>query len=52
MMEAIRTNRPDSVADYAKLVIWMFLAGFAERLVPDTLTRFMDTNDTGIKPVK
>ena len=52
MMLAIRTNRPDSVADYAKLVIWMFLAGFAERLVPDTLTRFMDTKDSGIKKAK
>ena len=47
MLHAIKVNRPNTVADYAKLVIWAFLAGFAERLVPDTLTRFMATKDIG-----
>lgn len=28
---------PDGPADYAKALIWGFVAGFAERLVPDTL---------------
>jgi hypothetical protein len=28
-------------SDYAKLMVWSFLAGFAERLVPDTLSRFV-----------
>jgi hypothetical protein len=32
-------TNPHSGADWAKLLIWSFLAGFAERLVPDQLTR-------------
>jgi hypothetical protein len=30
---------PDSLVEYAKIVVYAFLAGFAERLVPDTLDR-------------
>ena len=37
---------PASAADYAKLMIWSFLAGFAERLVPDTLSRFVARKET------
>jgi hypothetical protein len=28
---------PEQVQDYAKVLVWSFLAGFSERLVPDSL---------------
>lgn len=42
---------PKTYGDYAKLMVWSFLAGFAERLVPDTLSRFVDqgTSKSGVK---
>jgi hypothetical protein len=30
---------PDEAADFAKVLVWGFVAGFAERFVPDTLER-------------
>jgi hypothetical protein len=32
---------PVSAADLAKLLIWCLIAGFAERLIPDTLNRLI-----------
>lgn len=39
----LQTGPVDGVA-YALLIIWSFLAGFAERLVPDTLNRLVAKN--------
>lgn len=36
---------PASGGDYAKLIVWSFIAGFAERLVPDTLSRFVSQSE-------
>lgn len=43
---------PKAYSDYAKLMVWSFIAGFAERLVPDTLSRFVEqgTAKSGAKP--
>ena len=38
------TGPVDGVA-YALLIVWSFLAGFAERLVPDTLNRLVAKNE-------
>ena len=36
---------PTSGKDYALLIVWAFLAGFLERLVPDALTRLVTKNE-------
>lgn len=33
---------PESTLSWARLIIWSFIAGFAERLVPDTLNRLVN----------
>ena len=38
---------PDCTASFAKLLCWSFLAGFAEKFVPDILDR-MAKNDNGV----
>jgi hypothetical protein len=40
----LRETGPTSGIAYALLIIWSFLAGFAERLVPDTLNRLVQKN--------
>jgi hypothetical protein len=41
IVEFLQTAGPSGGIEYAKLMVWSFLAGFAERLVPDTLSRFV-----------
>jgi hypothetical protein len=36
---------PNNGTSYALLIIWSFIAGFAERLVPDTLNRLVAKNE-------
>jgi hypothetical protein len=40
---------PGTGADYAKLLVWSFITGFAERFVPDTLSRFVEKKETDSK---
>jgi hypothetical protein len=43
----LKNTVPKGGGDYAKLLIWSFIAGFAERFVPDTLSRFVERRPTG-----
>ena len=42
--EFLKETGPASGVSYALLIVWSFLAGFAERLVPDTLNRLVQKN--------
>lgn len=33
---------PATAADFGKLIVWAFIAGFAEKFVPDTLNKIID----------
>jgi hypothetical protein len=43
---------PPAPEDYAKLVVWSFIAGFAERFVPDTLDRLVNRARDAEGPTK
>lgn len=43
----IQQTGPSSGVNYALLIIWSFLAGFAERLVPDALSKLVAKGNTG-----
>jgi hypothetical protein len=42
----IQQSFPINGIELAKLMIWSFIAGFAERFVPDTLSRFIEKQET------
>jgi len=39
---------PKATSDYAKLLVWAFIAGFAEQLVPDVLNRLTARNTAAL----
>jgi hypothetical protein len=41
----LRETGPTNGVSYGLLIIWSFIAGFAERLVPDTLNRMVAKNE-------
>lgn len=49
LWDLLQHGRPASTSNYAKLIIWSFLAGFAERFVPDTLSGFISKREIDSK---
>lgn len=48
--EFIMNWSPQAATDYAKVIVWGFIAGFAERLVPDTLTTLSNSKPPATAP--
>jgi hypothetical protein len=48
LSDLIDSYLPDKSSDYAKTMFWGFLAGFAERLVPDLLVTFAKSQNTDL----
>lgn len=45
----LKYTAPVSAADYGKMIIWSFIAGFSQRFVPDTLSRLTKETESGKK---
>ncbi len=41
VIDFLRSTGPATYGDYGRLLVWAFIAGFAERMVPDILDRFV-----------
>src|SRR5262245_2733531 len=50
LLEFLKLGKPATPTDYAKLIVWCFIAGFAERLVPDTLSRLISKTQADKRP--
>lgn len=44
--------QPENTLDWGKLLVWSFIAGFAERFVPDTLDRLIARSEQSKNKVK
>ena len=44
--------QPETTVDWGKLLVWSFIAGFAERFVPDTLDRLIARSEQSKNKVK
>jgi hypothetical protein len=49
--EFVKQSGPRDASDYGKTLVWSFIAGFAERFVPDVLTRLSQQVSSSIKVV-
>jgi hypothetical protein len=52
LTEVVSNYSPNGGANYAKAIVWGFIAGFAERLVPDTIGTFVKTANSAAEKAK